>query len=111
MMPGMNPNQLKKLMKAMQPEELSVDELIFKMSDGTKKRIESPQVTKMNVMGQAMFQVQGKIEDYEEEVEVTISDEDIDMVAQQSGKNKDEARRALEDSEGDIAKAIISLKE
>ena len=108
MMPGMNPGQMKKLMKMMKAQGLDVDELIFLMKDGSKKVIREPEVTKMNVMGNEMYQVQGNLEDYEEEPE--INEDDIQVVMVQAGVDKEAAKKALEQAEGDIAKAIMSLK-
>ena len=106
----MNPNQLKKLMKAMKPEEMEVEELVFKMSDGTKKVMVQPSVTKINMMGQEVYQVNGELEDLEEDNQPNINQEDIQMVAQKANVSEEEAKKALEESEGDLAQAILSLQ-
>ena len=41
---------------------------------------------------------------------LTIPEEDIQLVADQTGKSIEEARRALEETEGDLAKAILLLQ-
>jgi nascent polypeptide-associated complex subunit alpha len=41
---------------------------------------------------------------------VGIPESDIELVAQQANVTAEEARKALENSEGDLAKAIVSLK-
>lgn len=43
------------------------------------------------------------------EVEVEISDEDIALVASQTGTSPKEARKVLEETKGDIAEAIVKL--
>ena len=60
----------------------------------------------MEMQGQKTFTVIG-----EPKQESTIPVEDIEMVAEQTGKRKEQAKKALEESNGDIAEAIASLKE
>lgn len=43
------------------------------------------------------------------EVAVEISDDDVAMVASQTGKSPKEARAALEEAKGDLAEAILKL--
>jgi nascent polypeptide-associated complex subunit alpha len=39
-----------------------------------------------------------------------ISEEDVDLVSQQTGVSREDARKAIEDSNGDLAEAIIKIK-
>ena len=39
-----------------------------------------------------------------------VSEEDVKLVADQTGKSIEEARKALEECEGDLAKAILLLQ-
>jgi len=41
---------------------------------------------------------------------VTIPEEDVQLVADQTGKSLEDAQRALESSDGDLAKAILLLQ-
>jgi len=43
--------------------------------------------------------------------EIEISDEDVQLVVEQTGASPEEARKALEETGGDIAAAILKLKE
>ena len=106
---GVNPAQMKGMMKKMgiSQEELPVRRVIFEMADGNLV-IDEPSVMRIKMQGQESFQVTG--EAVEESVE-SFSDEDVEMVVSQSGKSEDEVRAALEKSDGDIAEAIVSLKE
>lgn len=112
MIPGVNPRQLKQMMKQMgiSQDELEVSQLIMKTSKGTLV-FDNPSVTKVIMQGQTSFQVTGEYREEEETFETTISEEDVGVVAEQAGVSKDEARRALEKSQGDIAQAIVSLTE
>jgi NACalpha-BTF3-like transcription factor len=38
------------------------------------------------------------------------TEEDINLVMQQTGKSYEETKKALEESEGDLAKAILMLQ-
>lgn len=45
------------------------------------------------------------------DVEIEISDDDIALVASQTGKSPKEAKKVLEETKGDIAEAIVRLTE
>jgi len=106
---GVNPAQMKGMMKKMgiSQVELPVRRVVFEMADGNMV-LENPNVMQIKMQGQTSFQVTGDV--VEESVEL-FSEEDVTMVAGNTGKSKDEARAALEESEGDIAEAIMALKE
>ncbi|TFF90618.1 MAG: Nascent polypeptide-associated complex protein [Promethearchaeota archaeon] len=90
--------------------------------------IEQPEVIRMEQAGQDIYQVIGTAEEYapdeiqigaakeeeveleEEELKPTITENDVMLVAAQAGVDKKEAEAALEDTKGDIAKAILFLK-
>jgi nascent polypeptide-associated complex subunit alpha len=63
----------------------------------------------MNFMGQNTYQVTGKAKEQLLEKELVIPDDDVDMVASQTGVSKEEARQALEETSGDLAEAIMKL--
>jgi len=92
--------------------------------------IDQPEVVLMKQMGQEIYQVIGDAEEYsvgevqigekeegevvdvieESEAKPVITENDIMLVAAQANVDKEEANAALIDSEGDIAKAILFLK-
>lgn len=73
--------------------------------------IEKPEVAVLKLRGQQVFQVTGeKIVEKQIERKLTIPEEDVRLVADQTGKSLEEARRALEESGGDLAKAILLLQ-
>ncbi|ADP78065.1 Nascent polypeptide associated complex NAC [Methanothermus fervidus DSM 2088] len=112
MIPGMDPRQLRRMQKVMKQmgmkmEELKgVNEVIIKMND-KELVIKNPSVTLMDLMGQKTYQVTGKVE--ERKVEEKIPEEDIKLVMEQTGVSRDEAEKALKESNGDIAEAIMRL--
>jgi nascent polypeptide-associated complex subunit alpha len=88
-----------------------VEQVVIKT--GSKEiTIEEPEVAVLEVQGQKIFQVTGgKItEKAAERKPSEIAEEDVRLVADQTGKSPDEARRALEESGGDLAKAILLLQ-
>jgi len=108
---GMSPKQMKKMMKRMgiQMEEIDAEEVIIRCVD-KEIRITEPQVVKTNVSGQDMFQVSGNIAEGEIDAAASIDEEDIKMVAEQTGISEEKAAEALHKSKGDIAETIMALK-
>ncbi|MFH1403134.1 MAG: nascent polypeptide-associated complex protein [Candidatus Altiarchaeota archaeon] len=108
---GMNPKQMKKMMKRMgiQMEEMDAEQVIIRCVD-KDIIVDNPQVVRTVVQGQDMFQVSGDVREEEGEVKVSIDAEDVKMVAQQAGVQESKAKAALEAAEGDIAQAIMDLK-
>jgi len=106
---GMNPTKIAGMMKKMgiSQQQLNVHRVIFEMSEGNIV-IDEPTVIKINMQGQTSYQVTGEAK---EESNETFSDDDVKMVIEKTGKNENEVRAALEKSNGDIAEAIIELKE
>ncbi|PTD93502.1 nascent polypeptide-associated complex protein [archaeon SCG-AAA382B04] len=115
MLPGgrgnLNPRKMKQMMKQMgiDIEEVEdVEEVVIK----TKKRdlvFQDADVTKMNAQGQQTYQVVGEPE--QEEKEVEPDEEDVELVVQQANASKEEAKKALKETDGDIADAIFKLKD
>ncbi len=113
---GMSPRETKRLMKRM---GLSMDampdvqQVVFKTSM-KEIVVEEPEVAIMNLKGQKVFQVTGgKITEKTltaEENKLLIPEEDVRLVADQTGRGVEEARQALEESGGDLAKAILLLQ-
>ena len=113
---GLSQRETRRLMKRM---GLSMDTMtdIEKVIFQTKQKeiiIEDPEVAIMNMKGQKMYQVTGtKISERtltQEEEEPVIPDQDLRLVADQTGKSIEEAKQALEESGGDLAKAILLLQ-
>jgi nascent polypeptide-associated complex subunit alpha len=98
----------------MQFDELEgVSRVSIELSD-RRIIIEGPVVAAITIQGQRMYQISGGVETEEPiraEAAAQIRDEDVELVAQQAGVGPEEARRALEESGGDLAKAIIALRE
>lgn len=112
---GMNPKQMEKLMEQMgiKTEEIKSTRVVIEKEDG-KIIITQPSVVAINMQGQKTFQIGGKIEEVKggagEASELEISEDDIKLIMEQSGAGREEAMRALKESKGDIAEALLKLK-
>jgi len=88
---------------------LEVEEVILKTKD-KEIIIQDPEVAVLEVQGQKIFQVTGgEITEKERRKELAIPEEDIQLVAQQAGVSLDRAKAALEQTNGDLAQAILLL--
>ena len=111
-----SPRQAKRMMQrmglSMNPMP-DIQEVILRTS---RKEIivENPEVAVLDLHGQKIFQVTGERVTEKQlekpEKRVTIPEEDVRLVADQTGKSVEEAQRALEETEGDLAKAILLLQ-
>ena len=108
---GMNPKKMQGMMKKMgiSQTELSVKRVVFEMDEGNLV-IDEPSVIRIMMQGQESYQVSGEAEEVGSE-QLAVSSEDVALVVEKSGKSEDEVRSALEKSDGDIAEAILSLKQ
>lgn len=74
--------------------------------------IENPEVSVLEIRGQKIFQVTGeKVVEKAVKRRVTIPEEDVQLVAQQAKVSLDQARAALEQTNGDLAQAILLLSQ
>lgn len=108
-----NPREARRMMQRM---GLSMDavpdvEQVTIKTSSKEITIEAPEVAIMEMQGQKIFQITGgKISEKAVERKITLPEEDVRLVADQTGKSPDEARKALEESGGDLAKAILLLQ-
>ena len=106
---GMNPRDLAKAMKKMgiKQDEIEAEEVIIKCPD-KEIIVKNPQVVRINAMGQDSLQISGEI--IEQEATAQISEEDIKTVASQANVSEENAKKALEENNNDLAQAIMSLQ-
>ncbi|HDN62675.1 MAG TPA: nascent polypeptide-associated complex protein [Candidatus Bathyarchaeota archaeon] len=110
----LSPRAAKRMMKRMGltfDRLEGVKEVVFKMED-KELVVENPEVSVLKVQGQEIFQVAGEVSERslgEPEEAKSFPEEDIQLVAQQSGVSFEEAKAALMECDGDLAKAILLL--
>ncbi len=114
-----NPREQRRMMQRMGMNMDSmpdVEQVIIK-TNSKEIVVEQPEVAILEMQGQKIFQViGGKVTERAPQSatasapKVTVSEEDVKLVADQTGKSVEEARNALEECEGDLAKAILLLQ-
>ena len=116
MIPGrMNPRQMNQMMKRLgiNIKEIENVKKVIIQTDTKEYIFDDAEVTLMDAQGQKTYQISGRprvvLKKEETQEEESIPQEDIDLVADQTGKSKAEAKKALEESKGDIAEAILKL--
>jgi nascent polypeptide-associated complex subunit alpha len=102
-------NQMMKRLGIDVQEIADVQEVVIRTAR-EEIRFASPEVTVMTAQGQKTYQIVGKPSVSARETKLEISDEDVAMVAEQTGKTPEEARAALEETKGDLAEAIVKLQ-
>ena len=117
-------------------EQIEAERVIIQTIGGESLVIEAPQVIKVDQQGVEAYQVIGTAEKVssdslrltnpilvddnenisedediiEEEIKVEITEQDIQLVAMQTGVSLEIAEAELTNTNGDLAKAIINLK-
>src|SRR3989338_10183076 len=109
MMPNMNPRAMAGAMQRMgiQQKELDAEEVIIRMKDHDLV-FSKPNVSKINMMGQEMYQLIGNPEKRSRDTTPEINEEDIKTVMEQTNASHEKALETLKKTKGDIAQAILS---
>jgi nascent polypeptide-associated complex subunit alpha len=111
MIPGMNPRKMQQMMKKMGIAQQDIDatQVIIKCAD-KELIIDSPQVAKVNMMGQETFQIVGEVQERSLDTTPDINEDDVKTVMDQAKVSQDEAAKAITEADGDLAQAILSLQ-
>lgn len=115
-----NPRQARRMMEkmGMKMDAVADAKEVIIRRENTELVIENPQVTVMQFQGQKIYQVMATssferpitiIEEVELEKPIQVSEEDIQLVAAQAGVSYEVAKKALEQTNGDLAQAILNL--
>jgi len=112
-----NPREAKRMMQRMGMSMDGVEDVTEVIIRTSSKDIviEQPEVAILNMQGQRIYQVVGgTVTEKKPERTVSskpsVSEEDVRLVADQTGKSVEEAKKALIECEGDLAKAILLLQ-
>ncbi len=111
MIPGVNPKQMKAMMKklGMKMEQLEDVERVVVYTKKGNYIFENAEVVSTTMQGATTYQLSGEMRF--EEAETVIPEEDVAMVAEQASVSKEAALAALKETNGDIAEAILKLSE
>lgn len=109
MIGGMNPKQMQGMMKKMgiSQEDIPAKRVIFETDEGDWV-IDEPSVTRIKMQGQESYQVMGEAR-FQETAEL-FKEEDVKMVVEKAGVDREVAIEYLQKNEGDIAATIVALK-
>ncbi|WP_435179737.1 nascent polypeptide-associated complex protein [Halorussus sp. AFM4] len=125
---GLDPRKMKQMMKQMgiDVDELDAEQVVITKSDGEQLVFDDPDITVMDARGQETYQVVGEPESREGDAggasaveagdedesggSAGIPDGDVEIVAQRTGASEDDAREALEATDGDLAAAVERLE-
>ena len=108
-----NPRETRRMMQRMglNMNQLEVEEAIFRTKN-KEIRLENPEVAILEMQGQKIYQVTGgHMTETALEKKPTIPDEDVQLVAQQAKVTLERAQAALEQTNGDLAQAILLLSQ
>ncbi|WP_458185123.1 nascent polypeptide-associated complex protein [Haladaptatus sp. NG-WS-4] len=122
---GLNPRKMQQMMKQMgiDVDDVDAEEVIIRTGDGEELVFSDPEVTRMDARGQQTYQIVGDAEtreasgdsgaggaDTDDAAASDVPDADVEIVAQRTGASEDEAREALEATDGDLAAAVERLE-
>lgn len=107
---GLDPKKMQGMMKKLGIKQESIDDAVRVVIERESGNIviENPSVTKVEMQGQETWQIMG---DAHEEADSGVSEADIKLVMEKTGKGEEEAKRALEEVDGEVAGAIVKLGE
>ena len=117
----MNPREQKRMMQRMgmnMDTVADVQQVIIRTADKDIV-IDKPEVAILQVQGQKMYQIiGGQVSEQAPSqrgasaavVAPAFSEEDVQLVADQTGKSLEKAKEALQECGGDLAKAILLLQ-
>jgi nascent polypeptide-associated complex subunit alpha len=116
----MNPREQKRMMQRMgmnMDSVADVQQVIIRTADKDIV-IDEPEVAILQVQGQKMYQIIGgqvseqapSLRGATAATKPAFSEEDVQLVADQTGKSLEKAKEALQECGGDLAKAILLLQ-
>src|SRR3989338_6742354 len=99
-----SPEKIQQMMKKLNMDirQIDAEEVTIKKKE-KKIKIKNPEVMIANMMGRDVYQVSGEV--YE-----SLPEEDILLVMDKTGKDRQTVEKKLEELDNDLARAIIELK-
>lgn len=108
---GFNPQQLQKMMKQFGIDVSEIEDVERVVIEASDKEIviEPADVSIMDAKGQRTWQVTGEATEHERDT--GPDEEDVELVMEQAGVDRDAAVEALDAADGEPAQAIMDLSE
>jgi len=128
---GMNPRKMQQMMEQMGIDvtEIDAESVTITTTDGEQLVFEAPEITRMDAQGTQTYQIVGEPDHQDaagavesgdadaaaadvdsDDADDEIPEDDIKLVASQTGVSASEAREALEAEDGEPAAAISRLE-
>ncbi len=106
MLGKMDPRKIQEMMKKMNMnvKEVYAEEVIIRCRD-KNIIISRPEVMIADIMGKEVYQISGEVSESD-----NIKEEDIKIVMEQTGKDRETVAQKLKELNSDLAKAIMELK-
>ena len=107
---GLDPKKMQAMMKQMgiNQSEIEAEKVIIEKTDGSRIIISPASVTKIKMQGNISYQISG---DETEEAGESFSEDDVQTVMEKTSCSEEEAKRVLEDKDGNLAEAILELSD
>ena len=90
-------------------EEIDAEVVIIK-THGKDLVIKNPHVSRVNMMGQETFQIVGDITEVDKDGKLEFDEDDIETIMGQTNCSREGALKALEETNGNLAEAILKLQ-
>lgn len=105
---NIDPKKMQAMMKQMGIKQRDVDasRVVIEKVEGGSIIIDNPSVVKINMAGNESFQITGDVREEDEEGNL---EKDIKIVMERTGASEAEAKKALEEADGDLTEAILEL--
>lgn len=103
---GKDPKKIEKMMKKLNlnVRQVEAEEVVIR-GKSRKIVIKNPEIMIANMVGREVYQITGDVEE-----SVPASEEDIQMVMEKTGRDRETVVGKLEELDNDLAKAIMELK-
>src|SRR3989338_4619429 len=102
-----DPKKVEQIMKKlnMKVQQIEAEEVVIRTKD-KDIIISRPEIMLADMMGREVYQVSGEVSE-----RILVNEDDVRMVMDKTGKDRDTVVKKLEELDNDLAKAIMELKE
>ena len=102
-----DPKKVEQIMKKlnMKVQQIEAEEVVIRTKD-KDIIISRPEIMLADMMGREVYQVSGEVSE-----RTLVNEDDVRMIMDKTGKDRDTVVKKLEELDNDLAKAIMELKE
>ena len=102
-----DPKKVEQIMKKlnMKVQQIEAEEVVIRTKD-KDIIISRPEIMLADMMGREVYQVSGEVSE-----RTLVNEDDVRMIMDKTGKDRDIVVKKLEELDNDLAKAIMELKE